>query len=102
MVMAMKSVSTFAIFCILFLVIFETSEIEAQLQERQCLKEYGGDVGFSFCAPRIFPSFCDRNCRNNKGAKGGICRWEQNNAIGVRCLCDFCGEEPSNLILSRI
>ncbi|EFH70311.1 hypothetical protein ARALYDRAFT_473897 [Arabidopsis lyrata subsp. lyrata] len=99
--MATKSVSTFAIYFILVLVIFaETPEIEAY--DRKCLKEYGGDVGFSYCAPRIFPTFCDQNCRKNKGAKGGICRWEENNAIGVKCLCNFCSEEPSYKILSRI
>ncbi|CAA7050481.1 unnamed protein product [Microthlaspi erraticum] len=90
--MATKSVSTFAIFFILFLVVFEVPEIKAQ--GRKCLEEYGGNVGFSYCAPRIFPSFCYRNCRKNKGAKGGTCRSGKAGAGGMTCLCDYCSDKP--------
>ncbi|ESQ38976.1 hypothetical protein EUTSA_v10001697mg [Eutrema salsugineum] len=88
--MATKSVSSLTIFFILFLVIFEVSE-STNAQDRKCLKEYGGNVGFSFCAPKIFPSFCYRRCRDNKGAKGGRCR---SGAGGLICLCDFCSDKP--------
>ncbi|XP_022574040.2 defensin-like protein 2 [Brassica rapa] len=90
MAMTTKSVSSLAIFFILCLVIFEVPETEAQ--DRKCLKEYGGDVGFSFCAPRIYPSFCYQRCRQNKGAKGGKCRSEA--GTGMKCLCDFCSNTP--------
>ncbi|KAF3515289.1 hypothetical protein F2Q69_00002207 [Brassica cretica] len=66
---------------------------ETEAQDRKCLKEYGGDVGFSFCAPRIYPLFCYRRCRQNKGgAKGGKCRSEA--GTGMKCLCDFCSNTP--------
>ncbi|KAG7574770.1 Scorpion long chain toxin/defensin [Arabidopsis suecica] len=90
--MATKSVSTLAVFVILFLVIFEMPEIKAQ--DSKCLKEYGGNVGFSYCAPRIFPSFCYRNCRKNKGAKGGRCRSGGAGAGSMICLCDYCSDKP--------
>ncbi|CAH8358552.1 unnamed protein product [Eruca vesicaria subsp. sativa] len=92
MAMATKSVSSFAIFFILFLVMFAEVQ-ETESQDRRCLKEYGGDVGFSFCAPRIYPSFCYRRCRQNKGAKGGKCRSEAGTG-GMKCLCDFCSDKP--------
>ncbi|XP_018475277.1 defensin-like protein 193 [Raphanus sativus] len=91
MSMTTKSVSYFAIIFILFLVVFEVPKTEAQ--DRRCLKEYGGDVGFSFCAPRIYPSFCYRRCRQNKGAKGGKCRSEAGTG-SMKCLCDFCSDTP--------
>ncbi|CAA7050482.1 unnamed protein product [Microthlaspi erraticum] len=90
--MATKSVSTLAIFFFLFLVIFEVPEIKAQ--DSKCLKEYGGNVGFSYCAPLIYPSFCYRNCRMNKGAKGGRCRSGKAGAGDMKCLCDFCSDKP--------
>ncbi|CAA7050480.1 unnamed protein product [Microthlaspi erraticum] len=94
MAMATKSVSTFAIFFILFLVVCELPETKAQ--DRKCLKEYGGDVGFSYCAPRIRPTFCHRNCRAHKGAKGGRCLWGEAvpGGVSVKCLCDFCSDKP--------
>ncbi|KFK32374.1 hypothetical protein AALP_AA6G233100 [Arabis alpina] len=95
--MATKSVSTLAIFFILFLVIFEVTETKAE--DRKCLKEYGGNVGFSYCAPRIFPTLCARNCIKNKGAKGGICRW--GDAGAVKCLCDFCGDNSGSGLNDR-
>ncbi|KAJ0258458.1 Defensin-like protein 193 [Hirschfeldia incana] len=93
MAMATRSVSSFAIFSILLLVIVEVPEIKAQ--DSECLKEYGGDVGFPFCAPRIFPTICYMRCRDDKGAKGGRCRWEDE---GVKCLCDYCNDSPIDLI----
>ena len=45
-------------------------EIEAQ--DTECLVEYSGDVGFAFCAPRIYPPFCYTRCRENKGSKAII------------------------------
>ncbi|EOA28308.1 hypothetical protein CARUB_v10024506mg [Capsella rubella] len=90
--MATKSVSTFAVFFIFFLVVFEVPEIYAQ--DSKCLKEYGGNVGFSYCAPLIFPSFCYRNCRKNKAAKGGRCRSGGPGAGGMKCLCDYCSDKP--------
>ncbi|KFK32373.1 hypothetical protein AALP_AA6G233000 [Arabis alpina] len=93
MAVATKSVSTFAIFFILFLVIFEVPETKAQ--DSKCLKEYGGNVGFSYCAPKIHPTFCHQNCVKNKGAKRGICRWGDAQSGGVKCLCDFCGKPGS-------
>ncbi|KAG7574771.1 Knottin scorpion toxin-like [Arabidopsis suecica] len=101
--MATKSVSTFAIFIILVLVIIGIPEIEAQ--DSECLKEYGvdddgEDVGFRFCATRIFPTLCYRRCQKDKGAKGGKCRWEEVGSRNVKCLCDFCSEDPSNQFIS--
>ncbi|KAL1191186.1 Defensin-like protein [Cardamine amara subsp. amara] len=93
MAMATKSVSILATFFILFLIIFEVPEIKAQ--GSKCLKEYGGDVGFRYCAPRIYPSFCYRNCRQNKGAKGGRCRSGKAGAFqsSMICLCDYCSDK---------
>ncbi|KAF8101232.1 hypothetical protein N665_0208s0021 [Sinapis alba] len=91
-----KSLTSFAIIFILVLAIFEVAEIEAH--DDECLKEYGGDVGFSFCAPEIFPSFCYTRCRENKGAQGGTCIWGDEG--DVKCLCDYCSDIPNNKILS--
>ncbi|XP_010508409.1 PREDICTED: defensin-like protein 4 [Camelina sativa] len=97
MVMATKLVSTLAIFFVLVLVISEMPGTEAHAEE--CLKEYGGDVGFQFCAPRIFPSFCVSRCQADKGAKGGKCTWGSD---GVKCLCDFCGEELTEQFIRQV
>ncbi|CAA7042151.1 unnamed protein product [Microthlaspi erraticum] len=86
MAIATKSVSTFTIFFILFMVLIEVPEMQAQ--DSDCLQEYGGDVGFSFCAPRIYPTICHTRCVYSKRAKRGICEW--NPSGGVTCLCDFC------------
>ncbi|CDY58533.1 BnaC04g53020D [Brassica napus] len=83
--MATKSVSSFTLIFILVLVIFEVPEIKAQ--DSECLKEYGGNVGFNFCAPRIYPSFC------------GICRWGDS-PDSVKCLCEYCSDQISHQILS--
>ncbi|KAG2309571.1 hypothetical protein Bca52824_029319 [Brassica carinata] len=91
--MVTKSVSSLAAFFILFLVIFETPEIEAQ--DSKCLKEYGGDVGFSFCAPKIYPTLCVRRCRSDKRALDGKCIWE---GINAKCLCNFCRQEPGQIL----
>ncbi|XP_018465709.1 defensin-like protein 2 [Raphanus sativus] len=98
MAFATKSVSSFAIIFILVLVIFEVPEIEAH--DNECLVEYGGDVGFSFCAPEIFPSFCYTNCRKDKGAQGGTCIWGDYGTVEVKCLCDYCSDIPNDKILS--
>ncbi|CAN8286637.1 unnamed protein product [Cochlearia groenlandica] len=90
--MATKSVSTLVLCFILFFVIFEVPETEAQASK--CLKEYGGGVGFRYCAPRIYPSFCYRNCRKDKGAKGGKCRSGASGPSSMICLCDFCSDKP--------
>ncbi|CAN6994762.1 unnamed protein product [Brassica rapa subsp. trilocularis] len=92
-----KSVSSFTLIFILVLIIFEVPEIKAQ--DSECLKEYGGNVGFNFCAPRIYPSFCYTRCREDKGAKGGICRWGDS-PDSVKCLCEYCSDEISHQILS--
>ncbi|CAF1803743.1 unnamed protein product [Brassica napus] len=98
MAMATKSVSSFTLIFILVLVIFaEVPEIKAQ--DSECLKEYGGNVGFNFCAPRIYPSFCYTRCREDKGAKGGICRWGDS-PDSVKCLCEYCSDQISHQILS--
>ncbi|KAJ0259274.1 Defensin-like protein 193 [Hirschfeldia incana] len=86
MTMATKFVSSFAVFFILFLFTFEVPEADAQ--DTECLVEYGGDVGFPFCAPLIYPPFCYTRCRSDKGSKGGVCVWGEGNK--VKCLCDFC------------
>ncbi|CAF2301049.1 unnamed protein product [Brassica rapa] len=97
MAMTTKPISSFAVFFIFFLVIFaEMPETEAQ--DRECLKEYGGEVGFSYCAPLIRPTFCFRRCREDKGAKGGECRW--GDEFNVKCLCDFCSDKAYDQILS--
>ncbi|XP_019101985.1 PREDICTED: defensin-like protein 195 [Camelina sativa] len=76
-------------------------EIEAQGSE--CLKEYGGDVGFGFCAPRIFPTICYTRCRANKGAKGGRCRWgEEIEAQGSECLKEYGGDVGFGFCAPRI
>ncbi|CAN7020942.1 unnamed protein product, partial [Brassica oleracea var. botrytis] len=81
-----KPVSSFAVIFIIFLVIFaEMTETEAH--DSECLKEYGGEVGFSYCASLIYPSFYLRRCRSEKGAKGGECRWGEE--FNVKCLCNF-------------
>lgn len=71
---------------------------ETEAQDRECLKEYGGEVGFSYCAPLIRPTFCFRRCREDKGAKGGECRW--GDEFNVKCLCDFCSDKAYDQILS--
>ncbi|KAG2285033.1 hypothetical protein Bca52824_044637 [Brassica carinata] len=76
--MATKLVSSFTVFFMLFLVIFEVPEIEAQ--DTECLVEYGGDVDFALCAPLIYPPFCYTRCREDKGSKGGTCVSEGNRA----------------------
>ncbi|KFK32369.1 hypothetical protein AALP_AA6G232600 [Arabis alpina] len=91
MAKAIQSISIFAIFFIFFLLISEVPKIEAQ--DSKCLKEYGGDVGFGFCAPRIFPRICYTRCRENKGAKGGRCLWGEGSS--VKCLCDYCDDTPA-------
>ncbi|KAG2327705.1 hypothetical protein Bca52824_010433 [Brassica carinata] len=97
MAMATKLVSSFAVFFILF---FEVPKIEAQ--DTECLVEYGGDVGFAFCAPLIYPPFCYTRCRENKGSKGGRCVWGE--GTKVKCLCDFCTDnyKPDDQTLSGI
>ncbi|XP_010519180.1 PREDICTED: defensin-like protein 4 [Tarenaya hassleriana] len=87
--MATKSLSIYAVFFVLFLVLLVPS-IEAG---DECLKEYGGDVGPSFCFPEIFPSFCYQRCRSDKLALGGRCVWRDDDS--VICLCDYCSDEPS-------
>ncbi|KAL0786244.1 hypothetical protein Bca101_002490 [Brassica carinata] len=88
-----KAIKPVTIFVVFFLVISGAEVHETEAQDRKCLKEYGGDVGFSFCAPRIYPLFCYRRCRQNKGgAKGGKCRSEA--GTGMKCLCDFCSNTP--------
>ncbi|CAH8374053.1 unnamed protein product [Eruca vesicaria subsp. sativa] len=94
MAMATKLVSSFAAIFILFLVIFEVSEIGAQ--DSECLKEYGGDVGAAFCGHMIYPTICYTKCRENKGAKGGRCIWK--GAGNFKCFCDFCSNEPGQII----
>ncbi|XP_010526337.1 PREDICTED: defensin-like protein 4 [Tarenaya hassleriana] len=84
-----KSASIFIVFSVLLLVVLEVPKIEAG---DECLKEYGGDVGFGFCAPRIFPTFCYSRCRSDKGAKGGRCDWRDDGT--VICYCDYCNDEP--------
>ncbi|XP_010517925.1 PREDICTED: uncharacterized protein LOC104793284 [Camelina sativa] len=64
-----------------------------------CLKEYGGNVGFLFCAPRIFPTICYRRCISDKGAKGGRCVWGDDD---VKCLCDFCSDKPSDQFIRQV
>ncbi|CAF1803691.1 unnamed protein product [Brassica oleracea] len=98
MAFATKSVSSFAIIFILVLVIFEVPEIESH--DDECLIEYGGDVGLSFCLPEIFPSFCYSRCRKDKGALGGTCIWGEDGTVDVKCLCDYCSDIPNDKILS--
>ncbi|KAL9302679.1 putative scorpion long chain toxin/defensin, knottin, scorpion toxin [Arabidopsis thaliana] len=94
--MTTKSVSIFAFFFILVLVIFEIPEIEAQHDE--CLEEYGRDAGPALCAPEIVPTICYIKCRTEKEANGGRCLWgKDGNAI---CLCEYCNEERSNQFTS--
>lgn len=100
MAMATKLVPSFTVFFMLFLVIFEVPEIEAQ--DTECLVEYGGDVDFALCAPLIYPPFCYTRCREDKGSKGGTCVSEGNRG---KCLCDFCHDNlkpPFDQILSGI
>lgn len=70
---------------------------EIKAQDSDCLKEYGGgdDVSFAFCGPRVFPSICYVRCQLEKGAKGGRCSWGP--GIKVKCLCDYCDDNPSNI-----
>ncbi|XP_010526350.1 PREDICTED: defensin-like protein 195 [Tarenaya hassleriana] len=86
---AIKSASIFLVFFVLFLVVIEVPKTEAG---DECLKPYGGNVGFRFCAPRIFPTFCYQRCRSDKGAKGGRCDWRGGGK--VICYCDYCSDEP--------
>ncbi|XP_023640952.1 defensin-like protein 4 [Capsella rubella] len=94
MAMATKLVSTLVIFLVLALAINEVPGTEAHNDE--CLKEYGGNVGFPFCAPRIFPSVCYSRCQRDKNAQGGKCVWGDS---GVTCFCDFCSDQPSISII---
>ncbi|EOA28204.1 hypothetical protein CARUB_v10024394mg [Capsella rubella] len=98
MAMATKLVSTLAIFSVLVLVISGMTGTEAH--DDECLKEYGGDVGFQLCAPRIYPSFCVQRCRSEKGAKGGKCIW--GDGVDVKCLCDFCGDEVTEQYIRQV
>ncbi|KAG2326202.1 hypothetical protein Bca52824_008930 [Brassica carinata] len=102
MAFATKSVSSLAIVFILVLVIFEVPETEAH--DDECLIEYGGDVGPSFCLPEPVPTICYRRCRKDKGALGGTCEWgeeSEDGDINVKCLCDYCSSDfPNDKILS--
>ncbi|KFK41718.1 hypothetical protein AALP_AA2G164300 [Arabis alpina] len=92
MVRAIKSVSIFVVFFIYFLLISELPEIEAQ--DDKCLKEYiGGDI-ILLCNSPTYPSMCYRLCRWNKGALGGKCLWDEK---PIRCLCDYCSDNPGCL-----
>ncbi|CAL9243204.1 unnamed protein product [Arabidopsis halleri] len=64
MAKATKPSSIITVLFVFFLVISEMPEIKAQ--DSDCLKEYGGDVGFPFCAILIFPSVCYIKCRQDK------------------------------------
>ncbi|XP_010508404.1 PREDICTED: defensin-like protein 194 [Camelina sativa] len=96
MSMATKSsVSTLAIFVILFLVISEISEIQAR-DDDECLKEYiGAPPGY--CLAYIYPSLCYHKCQLEKGAKGGKCNYDN-----LKCFCDFCSDKPHNQFLSNV
>ncbi|KAG2290246.1 hypothetical protein Bca4012_028701 [Brassica carinata] len=101
MAMATKSVSYFTLIFILVLVFFfEAPEIEAQ--DSECLKEYGGNVGFGFCAPQTFPTICYIRCREDKDAKGGRCITGDAGAFDFKCLCDYCSDKPNDQILHGV
>ncbi|XP_010517929.1 PREDICTED: defensin-like protein 194 [Camelina sativa] len=89
-----SSVSTLAIFVILFLVISEISETQAR-DDDECLKEYT-DAPPSYCLAYIYPSLCYHSCRSDKGAKGGKCDDD------LKCFCDFCSDKPYNQFLSNV
>ncbi|CAN7007519.1 unnamed protein product [Brassica oleracea var. botrytis] len=93
--MATRPVSSFTIIFILFLVIFEVTEIEAQ--DSECLKEYGGDVGVdvsvAYCAPKTYPKICYVRCQADKGAKGGRCITGDDGVFDYKCLCDYCSDK---------
>ncbi|KAG7537600.1 Knottin scorpion toxin-like superfamily [Arabidopsis suecica] len=85
--------SIITVLFIFFLVISEMPEIKAQ--DSDCLKEYGGDVGFPFCGILIFPSVCYVKCRQDKKAKGGRCQVQQEEGdTKFTCLCDYCNSSP--------
>ncbi|CAF2300981.1 unnamed protein product [Brassica rapa] len=88
-----KSLSFFAVFFILFLVIFaEVPEIEAQL----CVREYVGEIPLSNCSV-LEIQLCHTKCRENNGAKAGICYVagegeDEQRTESFKCLCNFCSE----------
>ncbi|CAN6844882.1 unnamed protein product [Brassica oleracea] len=85
-----KSLSFFAVFFILFLVIFaEVPEIEAQ----PCLKQYVGGFTSDSCFGQAI-QVCYWKCRLKNKAKGGIC-YSGEGADNYKCLCDFCSDNPS-------
>ncbi|KAL0739947.1 hypothetical protein Bca4012_081460 [Brassica carinata] len=69
---------------------------EIDAQDSDCLIEYGAGVGFAFCGPIMEPSLCYVRCALDKGAKGGKCEWGE--GINVKCLCDFCSDEPDQIL----
>ncbi|KAG2309574.1 hypothetical protein Bca52824_029322 [Brassica carinata] len=75
-------------------ILSEMPEIDAQ--DSDCLIEYGAGVGFAFCGPIMEPSLCYVRCALDKGAKGGKCEWGE--GINVKCLCDFCSDEPDQIL----
>ncbi|KAF2568904.1 hypothetical protein F2Q68_00028342 [Brassica cretica] len=87
--MATKSLSFFAVLIILFLVIFEVPEIEAQ----PCLKQYVGGFTSDSCFGQAI-QVCYWKCRLKNKAKGGIC-YSGKGADNYKCLCDFCSDNPS-------
>ncbi|XP_010528835.1 PREDICTED: defensin-like protein 4 [Tarenaya hassleriana] len=95
MAKVMKSFSMFVVFFLLILAVLEVRKTEA---EDKCLKAFGGGKGFQLCAPRIYPSFCYRRCRSEKGAFGGKCVWGSGPNPDVRCLCNYCSVQPRLVI----
>ncbi|XP_019056943.1 PREDICTED: defensin-like protein 195 [Tarenaya hassleriana] len=93
---AIKSASIFVVFFALFLAVLGVPTIEA---DDECLKVYGGDVGFAFCAPAIYPTICYMRCRQDKGAKGGRCDWK--GYATVTCYCDYCSDKPEAAIKTK-
>ncbi|KAF8087072.1 hypothetical protein N665_0600s0021 [Sinapis alba] len=85
--MAMKSLSFFTVFLILFLAIFEVPEIEAA---NGCTVEFVGPFPFSDCFIMTRP-VCERKCRSDNKAKSGKCRLRSGKGVeSARCFCNFC------------
>ncbi|CAH8307554.1 unnamed protein product [Eruca vesicaria subsp. sativa] len=88
MAKAIKSLSLLIVLSIFLLLVSDMPTTEAQ-DERQCKKEYGGDVGFHFCDAQKYPTMCRQNCIKDKGAEDGECEME----LGWwMCYCIFCDE----------
>ncbi|KFK35175.1 hypothetical protein AALP_AA5G249600 [Arabis alpina] len=98
----MKSVSILALL-VLFVVVLEMSKIKADKDE--CYKAYNPTEGeaqdWYLCAPRVYPSVCNRQCQKTReGTKSGRCDFSINPSHGI-CFCNYCSDDHIPLYLTK-